>query len=138
MIRSSVAALLVPVLVTACAQMAANTQGPLQPQTVSGPCQVQRFLLLDQRSVPVKMSVTNTGQACSFLIFNPALNLTLSAALITGPASHGRAEAAVINTGRQVGVSYAPAPGYAGPDRFSVTWEPGGSGATFDVAVTPR
>jgi hypothetical protein len=138
MMKSNLAALLAPVLVAGCAQMAANTQGPLQPQTVSGPCQVERFLLLDQRSVPVKMSVVNSGEACSFLIFNPALNLTLTAALISGPASHGRAEAAVVNTGRQVGVRYTPAPGYAGPDRFAVTWFPFGSGITVDVAVTPR
>ena len=138
MTRSSLAALLAPVLVTGCAQMGANMQGPLQPQAVSGPCQVERFLLLDQRSVPAKMSVANTGQACSFLIFNPALNLTLTGAVVNGAASHGRAEAAVINTGRQVGISYTPAPGYAGPDRFAVTWFPFGSGVTVDVAVTPR
>ena len=80
----------------------------------------------------------NTGQSCTLLLYNWALNLTLSSALVSAPPSHGRAEAAVVNTGRQVGVSYTPAPGYAGPDRFTAIWWPFGSGIVVDVTVTGR
>ncbi len=59
----------------------------------------------------------------------------INAALLTGPAQHGRAEAQVINGARQVAVSYTPAPGYAGPDEFSVTLEPGATGITVAVTV---
>ena len=130
--------LLAAVLLAGCAGMENNMQGPLQPQAVSGPCQVQRFLLLDQRAVPVKMSVANTGQACSFVVYNWALNLTLTGALISNAASHGQAQAAVVNTGRQVEVRYTPTPGYAGPDRFTAIWWPFGTGVAVDVTVTPR
>jgi hypothetical protein len=133
----TVAALLAPLLAAGCAAMSNNTQGPLEPQSVAGPCQVERFFTLGQRSVPVRMSVANTGQACSFTMFNPALNLTLNAAFVTGPAARGTAAADLANGRRQVAVAYTPAPGYAGPDRFSVTWEPGGSGVTVDVTVQP-
>ena len=34
-------------------------------------------------------------------------------------------------------VSYAPAPGYAGPDRFDVTLQPDAIGITVNVAVMP-
>lgn len=135
MIRPSLV-LLAPLL-AGCANLAANTQGPLQPQSVSGPCQVERFFFLGLRSVPTTMTVANTGQACTFLLINPALNAVVDAALLTGPASRGRATSGVVNGGRQVAVSYVPAPGYAGSDRFSVTLEPGAVGITVNVVVQP-
>ncbi len=40
----------------------------MQPESVSGPCRVERFFFLGARSAPVRMSVTNTGQACTFTL----------------------------------------------------------------------
>ena len=54
-----------------------------------------------------------------------------------GHAAHGRAAAELVNGRRQVAVSYLPEPGYTGPDRFAATWEPGGTGVTVNVTVTP-
>jgi hypothetical protein len=127
--------LLLAPLLASCAAMEANTQGPLQPQSVAGPCQVQRFFLLGARSVPTQMTVTNTGQACTFTLINPALNVVVSAALLSGAPTHGRAEAGLISGARQAAVSYTPAPGYVGPDKFDITLEPGAVGVTVNVTV---
>src|SRR5690242_6288010 len=102
--------LLAPLL-SSCAGAASNMQGPLQPQSINGPCQVKRFFFLDQRSVPTQMTIANTGQACTFTLVNPALNAVVNAALLTGAPSRGQASAAVVSTGRQAEVSYTPAPG---------------------------
>jgi hypothetical protein len=84
------------------------------------------------------MTLTNTGQACTFTLVNPALNAVVNAALITGAPSRGQASAGVVSAGRQAAVSYVPAPGYAGPDQFSVTLEPGAVGITVNVSVQGR
>lgn len=128
---------LVPALLGGCTGLPPYSQGPLQPQSVAGPCQVGHFFLLGYRSVPTTMTVANTGQACSFDVVNPALNAVIDAALLSGAASHGQASAAVVNGRRQVAVGYVPAPGYAGRDRFSVTLEPDAVGITVDVTVAP-
>ena len=135
--RSAILPLLVPLWCASCAGLARNDQGPLQPQAVSGPCQVKKFFILSQTSVHTEMTVGNTGQACSFTLFNPDLQITLNAALVSSQPGHGRATAALITAGRQAAVSYAPQPGYAGPDRFSVTFEPNDLGVTFAVTVQP-
>ena len=122
---------------SSCAALQSNTQGPLQPQTVTGPCQVKPFFFLGLRSVPAALTIANTGQACTLLLVNPALNVVVDAALLTGPAQHGIATAGVTSGARQAIVTYVPAPGYTGPDRFSVTLEPNATGVTFNVAVTP-
>ncbi len=128
--------LLLPLL-AACAAAENNMQGPTQPQSLSGPCTVKRFFLLGFRSVPAQMVVAGTGQACTLTLINPALNVVVDAALLTGAARHGTATVELIGGARQVAVSYLPQPGYAGPDKFDITLEPGAVGVTFDVVVQP-
>ncbi len=136
MMRRALPLLLLPLLAS-CAAVVNNTQGPLQPQLVSGPCQVDRFFLLGFRSVPTTMTIANIGEPCTFTLVNPALNAVVNAAILTGAASHGVAQSGVISTGRQAAVSYTPAPGYVGADRFDVTLEPGAVGVTVNVLVQP-
>lgn len=81
--RRALPILLAPLLAS-CAGAASNTQGPLQPQLVSGPCQVDRFFLLGYLSVPTTMTVANIGEACTFALVNPALNAVVNAAFLTG------------------------------------------------------
>ncbi len=136
--RSTLAASLAATLplLASCAAIENNTQGPLQPQSVSGPCRVKPFFLLGLRSVPAEMTIANTGQACTLVLINPALNVVVNAALVTGAAHHGQAQAGVTPGARQAIVSYTPAPGYAGPDTFSITLEPDAVGITMNVMVT--
>jgi hypothetical protein len=130
--------LLLPVLLAAsCADLARNDQGQLQPQTVSGPCQVKKFFILSQTAVHTDISVGNVGRACSFTIFNPDLQIVLNAALVTEQPAHGRATAALITAGRQAEISYIPQPGYAGPDKFSITLEPNDLAVVLTVTVRP-
>jgi hypothetical protein len=124
-------------LLASCAAIENNTQGPIQPQSVSGPCQVKPFFLLGLRTVPVELTTANTGQTCTFLLINPALNVVVDAALVTVPAQHGQARSGLTPGARQAVVSYTPAPGYAGPDMFRVTLEPNAVGITVNVTVTP-
>ena len=124
-------------LLASCASLENNTQGPLQPQAVSGPCQVKPFFLLGLRSIPAEMTIANTGQACTLTLINPALNVVVDAALVTGPAQHGRAQAGLISGARQALIAYTPAPGYVGADKFNVTLEPNAVGITMTVTVTP-
>ena len=135
--RHAMRILLLTPLLASCAAVANNTQGPLQPQAVFGPCQVQRFFFLGQRSVPTQMTVANNGQACTFTLVNVALNRVVDAALLTGAPAHGRAEANLISGNRQASVSYTPLPGYIGPDKFDITLEPDAVGVTINVAVQP-
>lgn len=136
-IPALVASLITLPLLASCAALENNTQGPLQPQAVAGPCQVKPFFFLGLRSVPAEMTIANTGQACTLTLINPALNVVVNAALVTGPAQHGQAGAAVISGARQAAITYVPAPGYVGPDKFSVTLEPNAFGITMNVTVTP-
>lgn len=129
--------LLAPLLVASCAGLDGNGQGPLQPQTVSGPCGVKKFFILGLTSVRTEMTVGNVGQACRFTIFNPDLQIVLSAALVTAQPAHGRATAVLTSLGQQAAVSYTPQPGYAGLDQFSVTLEPHDLGVTLAVTVQP-
>ncbi|MDP9095287.1 MAG: hypothetical protein M3N26_01815 [Pseudomonadota bacterium] len=121
---------------TSCAAILDNGQGPLQPQMVSGPCEVKKFFFLSLRSVPAEMTVRNTGESCTMTLVNPALNAVINAALLTGVPQHGRASAGLTPGSRQAVVSYVPVPGYAGPDKFDVTLEPNAVGITFNVMVT--
>jgi hypothetical protein len=129
--------LLFPLWCASCAGLARNDQGALQPQTVAGPCQVKKFFLLSLTSVDVEMTVGNTGQACTFTLLNPALQIALNAALVTNRAEHGLATATLISGRRQAEVSYVPQPGYAGPDSFSITLQPNAVGMTVAVTVQP-
>lgn len=131
------AAVLLPLLGASCGDLSRNDQGILQPQTVRGPCDVKKFFLLELRSVPTTLTIANTGQACSFTILDANLQIVLTAALVTGPAAHGRATADLITAGRQAEISYTPQPGYTGPDQFSITLEPRALGITVAVTVQP-
>lgn len=129
--------LAVPLLCASCAGLARNDQGTPQPQTVRGPCEVKKFFVLSQTSVHTDMTIGNAGQPCTLTMFNPNLQLTLAAALVTSQPSHGRASAALTNYDRQAIISYAPQPGYNGPDSFSITLEPNDLGVTVAVRVQP-
>ena len=118
-----------------CGPLPEYSQGPLQPQVVSGPCEVKTFFLLALRSVPTTMTVRNTGEACTMVLVNPALNAVINAALLTGQPAHGRASSGLISGNRQAVVTYVPAPGFVGADRFDVTLEPNAVGVTFNVVV---
>ena len=129
--------LLIPPCCASCAGLARNDQGPLQPQAVSGPGQVKKSFILGQASVNAEITVGNSGQACSFILFKPDLQIVLDAALVTSQPEHGRAAAALINAERQATVSYAPHPGHVGPDHFGIALEPNDRGVTFAVTVQP-
>ena len=130
-------ALLAPLLCASCAGLARDDQGNLQPQTVRGPCTVKKFFILSQTAVHTDMVVGNVGEACSFTIFNPDLQVVVNAALVTGQPSHGRATAERISGARQAEVSYTPQPGYTGPDQFSITLEPNDLAVVVAVTVQP-
>ena len=83
------------------------------------------------------MTVSGTGQACTFILINSALNIFPSAALISGQPAHGTASAGLTSGGTQVFVSYTPQRGYAGPDNFGVTIEPNDFGIAIAVTVQP-
>lgn len=129
--------LLATPLLVSCVGPNAEAQGPLQPQAVSGPCEVKKFFFLSLRSVPTDMTIRNTGEACRFVLVNYATQSIVNAALITGNAAHGRATAERISGNFQAAVTYTPQPGYAGPDQFSVTLEPNAVGITVNVTVVP-
>lgn len=121
---------------TSCAAFLDNNQGPLQPQMVSGPCEVKEFFFLALRSVPAEMTIRNTGEACTMTLVNPALNAVINAALLTGQPQHGRATSGLTPGSRQAVVTYVPQPGYTGPDKFDVTLQPNAVGITFNVMVS--
>ena len=129
--------LLAPLFAASCADLTRNDRGKLQPQTVRGPCQVKKFFILSQTAVHTDITVKNVGQACIFTIFNADLQIVLNAALVTEQPAHGRATAALITAGRQAEVSYTPLPGYAGPDKFSITLEPNDLAVALAVTVQP-
>lgn len=131
-----VAAIALLLTLAGCAGLDRNDQGVLQPQTVRGPCNVKKFYLLGFRAVPTEMSV-EPGGTCIFTVLDPNLQAFPTAVLITSPASHGRAEAGLTNGGRSPLVSYTPQPGYAGPDRFTVTIEPNNHAIAVGVVVQP-
>lgn len=131
----AISALLIP---GACTGLDGDSPGLfLQPQTVEGPCRVERFFLLRLRSVPATMVVENTGEPCVFTLLNLNLQAVLTAALVTGQPAYGRAEVARIVANRRAAVAYTPAPGYAGPDQFSITLQPRATGVTVNVTVVP-
>jgi hypothetical protein len=112
-----------------------SSSGPLQPQSVSGPCEVKKFYVLRMTRVYTDMTIDSTAQACRFTLFNPDLQLVELAALITEPPIHGRAQSGVINGDRMAAISYTPTPGYVGSDRFTTTIEPGDKTVTVNVTV---
>lgn len=129
--------LLASLLASSCAGLDRSDQGRLQPQTVSGPCQVEKFFILAFTSVRTDMTVGNAGQACSFTLFDLNEQRVLTAAFVTGQPAHGRATVGLVTANRQAVVSYIPEPGYVGPDRFSITLEPNARGVTVAVVVQP-
>jgi hypothetical protein len=138
-------ALMGPLICASCAapsadptlgqRLARRDQGVLQPQQITGPCGVIKFIITPQSSTGTGMLVGNLGAPCGFTIFNPALNLTLNAAYVTGQPAHGTASTELANGRRQVAVSYLPAPGYIGHDAFSITIEPDDYAVRVNVTV---
>ena len=136
-IRSVVAvSALALVGLNSCGPLPEYSQGPLQPQAVSGPCDVKKFYLLSVRSVPTDLTIRNTGETCTITLVNPALNAVINAALVTGQTAHGRATSGLTLGARQAVITYVPQPGYAGADKFAVTLEPNAVGITFNVMVS--
>jgi hypothetical protein len=107
---------------------------PTQPQSVVGPCQVKSFFIVALGTSNTTMTVEGP-QACQFTLLNPDLQLFQSAAWITTPPKHGQAQATLIEGGRSAAVTYTPAPGYTGPDRFTATIEPNDKAVIVTVAV---
>ena len=123
--------------VAGCGDLSRSDRGNLQPQTVSGACQVKKFFIVSYQAQPTDMTVSNAGQGCTFTIFNPDLQIVTNAALVTSPASHGQASAGLLDAARQASVSYRPQAGYVGPDEFSVTLEPNDRAVRVHVTVQP-
>ena len=107
--------------------------GPTQPQSVSGPCRVTQFFIvalgtshttMTTSSVPASGDAAAAAGGCSFTLFNPDLQVFQSGALITRPPRHGQAQAGLVQGGRMAELSYRPAPGFVGRDRFTATIEP--------------
>ena len=128
---------LLPLAAVSCAGLERSDQGALQPQTVSGPCQVKKFFIMNYTAAQTDMTVTSGGQACSLTLIDPNLQIFNTAALVTTPAAHGRAESGLLAGGTQAGVSYSPQPGYTGPDSFTLTLEPRDRAVRFAVTVRP-
>ncbi len=142
--RLRTAIVLLPLLSASCAGLSRNDvklqtddRGNLQPQTVRGPCEVKKFFIDGPQAVPADVTVGNAGDACTLTLFNPDLQRVFTSVLVIPQPAHGRATASLITLGRQVEVSYAPQPGYSGPDRFGVTIEPNGLSVSFRVTVQP-
>ena len=95
---------------------------------------MKNFFILNLTAVHAEMAVNNTGQGCTFAVFNPVQQVVTTAALITEPAAHGLAQAGLAAGGFQGTATYTPQPGYTGPDHFTVTFEP--QNRAVSVAVT--
>ena len=135
--KSRALALLCPLLLASCAGLGSGQSFLVQPQGVAGPCKVKNFFILSLTAVRAEMAVGNTGQGCTFTVFNPAQQVFVSAALITEPPAHGVAQAGVAAGGLQGSATYTPQPGYAGPDTFTVTFEPQDRAVRVAVTVQP-
>ena len=131
-------AVALPLLAAACGDLSRNDQGRLQPQTVSGPCDVKKFFLVTLTTIHTEMTVAPSAGACSMTLVNPDLQIFNTAALVTTPPSHGQATAGLLTGATQVGVTYTPQPGFTGTDSFAITIEPADRGVTFAVRVAPR
>ena len=131
-------ALALPLMAAACGDLSRNDQGRLQPQTVSGPCDVKKFFLVSLTTIHTGMTVAPDAGACTLTLVNPDLQIFNTAALVTSAPSHGQATAGLLASGTQVGVSYTPQPGFTGADSFAITIEPADRGVTFAVRVAPR
>ncbi len=112
-----------PSLLAGAASLGLMALGPTQPQSVEGPCQVTQFFIVSLGTSHTTMTTT-AGQACSFTLFNPDLQVFQTAALVTVPPQHGQADASLLQGGRMAAVSYRAAPGFVGEDRFTATIEP--------------
>ena len=129
----------VPLLLAAaasCTNPGGGEQGLLQPQSTGGSCVVKKFFLVRLSSTPTDMSVT-ANSPCQLTLINPDYQIVNDAALVTARPAHGVAAATLIQQGRSVAVSYAPAAGYTGADRFEVTIQPQARAVMFAVNVQP-
>jgi hypothetical protein len=115
--------------------MLLGAAGPLQPQTVEGPCQVKPFFIVGFGTSNTDMAISAPGQACTFTVINPDLQAVQSGALVTTQPTHGRAEAGLILGGTSAAIRYTPAAGYIGTDRFTATIEPNDKAVIVSVTV---
>ncbi len=83
------------------------------------------------------MTIDNTGQACVITMFNPDLQVVQNGAIISERPTHGQIQTELLAADQVVRVIYQPLPGYAGPDRFNLTFEPAARDVTFNVTVRP-
>ncbi len=123
--------------VASCAGFAMGPNPYVQPQNVLGPCHVKTFFIVALNTSTTEMTVDNTGQACVVTMFNPDLQVVQDGALITERPAHGQVWTELLGGDRVVDVTYRPLPGYAGPDRFNITFEPAARDVTFNVTVRP-
>ena len=122
-------------LLASCAGRGQGQSVLIQPQGVSGPCTVKNFFILNFTAVRAEMAVANAGQGCTFVVFNPAQQVFVTAALITDPPAHGSAQAGLAGGGFQGAATYTPEPGYTGPDHFTATFEPQDRAVSVAVMV---
>jgi len=126
-----------PLAVTSCAGFGMGPNPYVQPQSVEGPCHVKTFFVVALSTSPAEMTVDNSGQACVITMFNPDLQVVQDGAVITERAAHGRVWTGLFGGDRVAKVVYMPLPGYSGPDRFNITFEPAARDVTFNVTVRP-
>lgn len=125
--------LLLPLALAACGNLNSPHQGPLQPQSVEGPCRVQPFFLLPYTATPTTMTLPPNGAACAFTLINPDLQIFPTAVIITERPTHGTVTTALVNGGRSPRIAYTPSPGARAPDRFTVTIEPNDHAVAVEV-----
>ncbi len=83
---SGVWQVLLPLASAACTGPGAST-GALQPQSVSGPCNVKKFFIARLDRTYTDMTVDSSEQACRFTLFNPDLQLVENCGLRDRAAS---------------------------------------------------
>jgi len=137
MLRPSAIASLFALIVTSCSGLGLGPNPYVQPQEVLGPCHVKTFFIVALSTSPAEMTVDNTGEPCVIIMFNPDLQVVQDGALITERAAHGQVWTGLYGGDRVARVVYKALPGYAGPDRFNITFEPAARDVTFNVTVRP-
>jgi len=83
------------------------------------------------------MAIDDPPGACMVTMFNPDLQAIQDGAFVTEQAAHGQVGTELLGGNQTVQVIYKALPGYAGPDRFEITFEPGARNVVFNVAVRP-
>jgi hypothetical protein len=93
--------------------------------------------MVGERITPTDMKVENNGQECSISMFNADLGAAQDGALVSTRPAHGHVITELLGGERgTTKLVYTPDAGYAGPDSFDITFEPGARDVVFRVAVT--